>query len=45
MSGFRRFGDILINGGTEETVIPSSEVESNQPLQVTVFPFGGLTHK
>ncbi|NEO55820.1 MAG: hypothetical protein F6K54_23775 [Okeania sp. SIO3B5] len=42
MSGFRRLGDILINGGTEETVIPSSEVESDQPLQMTVFPFGSL---
>ena len=38
MSGFRLVGDILTPGETEEIVIPSSEIEFNQPLTVTVFP-------
>ncbi|NET24999.1 hypothetical protein [Okeania sp. SIO1I7] len=37
MSGFRRVGNILVDRGTEETAIPSSKVEPDQPLQVTVF--------
>ncbi|NEQ38490.1 MAG: hypothetical protein F6K40_20350 [Okeania sp. SIO3I5] len=38
MSGFRQLGNIFVSGGTEQIVIPSSEIESNQPLRVTVFP-------
>ncbi|NES63864.1 MAG: hypothetical protein F6K24_00455 [Okeania sp. SIO2D1] len=38
MSGFRRVGNIFVRGGTEETVIPSSKVEPDRPLKVTVFP-------
>ncbi|NES02575.1 MAG: hypothetical protein F6K22_06795 [Okeania sp. SIO2F4] len=38
MSGFRRVGNILFSDGTEQILIPSSEIESNQPLRVTVFP-------
>ena len=38
MSGFRIVSDIFAPGGTEEIVIPSSEIESDQSLQVTVFP-------
>ncbi|NEO55819.1 MAG: hypothetical protein F6K54_23770 [Okeania sp. SIO3B5] len=38
MSGFRIVSDLLAPGGTEEIVIQSSEIEFNQPLQVTVFP-------
>ena len=33
MSGFRRVGNILVNYGTEETVIPSSKIEREYILQ------------
>ncbi|NEO52787.1 MAG: hypothetical protein F6K54_06670 [Okeania sp. SIO3B5] len=50
MSGFRRVGNILVSSGTQETVIPSSKVESDQPLKVTVFSIssregGNALHK
>ncbi|NEQ41376.1 MAG: hypothetical protein F6K40_36360 [Okeania sp. SIO3I5] len=38
MSGFRRVGNILLQSGTQETAIPSSKIEPEQPLRVTVFP-------
>ncbi len=42
MSGFRIFGDILAPGEAEEIVILSSEIESNQPLRVTLFPISSI---
>ncbi|MEB3339613.1 hypothetical protein [Okeania sp.] len=38
MSGFRQVGDILAPNGAEQILIPSSEIDFNQPLTVTVFP-------
>ncbi len=40
MSGFRQVGNLLVPNGTEEIPILSSEIESNLPLNVTVFPTG-----
>lgn len=40
MSGFRQVGNLLVPNGTEEITILSSEIESNLPLNVTVFPTG-----
>ncbi|MDY7008642.1 MAG: hypothetical protein SWX82_33170 [Cyanobacteriota bacterium] len=38
MSGFRIVGDLLAPGEAEEILILSSEIDPNQPLEVTVFP-------